>query len=87
VNNALDVKENDEHALDFALHLSCLFQSWRFSTFCVQLMLPSPTACLIIARVSMTLFLRFAQNLMLIPLLDPSQNRIRRVTRLQTKKM
>jgi hypothetical protein len=25
VNNPLDVKENDEHALDFALHLSCLF--------------------------------------------------------------
>jgi hypothetical protein len=27
VNNSLDVKENDEHALDFALHLSRLFRS------------------------------------------------------------
>jgi hypothetical protein len=27
VNNPLDVKENDEHALDLALHLSHLFQS------------------------------------------------------------
>jgi hypothetical protein len=25
VNNSLEVKENDGHALDFALHLSCLF--------------------------------------------------------------
>jgi hypothetical protein len=27
VNNPLDVKQNNEHALDFALHLSCLFFS------------------------------------------------------------
>jgi hypothetical protein len=27
LNNPLDVKENDEHALDFALHLSRLFRS------------------------------------------------------------
>jgi hypothetical protein len=27
VNNALDVKENYEHALDFVFHLSCLFLS------------------------------------------------------------
>jgi hypothetical protein len=27
VNNSLDVKENDEHALDFAVHLSRPFQS------------------------------------------------------------
>jgi hypothetical protein len=26
-NNSLDVKENDEHALDFSLHLSRLFRS------------------------------------------------------------
>jgi hypothetical protein len=25
VNNLLDVKENDDHALDFALHLSLFF--------------------------------------------------------------
>jgi hypothetical protein len=33
VNNPLDVKENDEHALDFPLHLSRPFQSrqiWAF---------------------------------------------------------
>jgi hypothetical protein len=28
LNKTLDVKENEEHALDFALHLSRLFQSW-----------------------------------------------------------
>jgi hypothetical protein len=28
VNNSIDVKENDEHALDLALHLSRLSQSW-----------------------------------------------------------
>jgi hypothetical protein len=27
VNIPLDVKESDEHALDIALHLSCLFRS------------------------------------------------------------
>jgi hypothetical protein len=27
-NNPLDFKESDEHAPDFALHLSHLFQSW-----------------------------------------------------------
>jgi hypothetical protein len=33
VNNPLDVKENDEHALDFAHHLSCLFWSRWIWTF------------------------------------------------------
>jgi hypothetical protein len=28
VNNTLDAKENDEHTLDFALHLPRLFWSW-----------------------------------------------------------
>jgi hypothetical protein len=28
VNNPIDVKENDEHALHFALHPSCLFRPW-----------------------------------------------------------
>jgi hypothetical protein len=32
----------------------------------VQFVLSSPNACLIIARVSVALFTRFAQNLMLI---------------------
>jgi hypothetical protein len=60
-----DVKENDEHALGFALYHSCLLWFWWVWTFCVQLMLSFPKTCLIIARVSVTLFPRFAQNLML----------------------
>jgi hypothetical protein len=28
VSNPFDIKENDEHALDFALHLSRPFRSW-----------------------------------------------------------
>jgi hypothetical protein len=56
VNNPFDVKENDGHALDFALHLSRLFQSRC---------LFSPNACLIIARVSVSLILTFLQNFML----------------------
>jgi hypothetical protein len=56
VNNPLDVKENDEHALNFAFHLSRLFRSqwiWtRNSNTHVRLILSSPWACLIIARAS-----------------------------------
>jgi hypothetical protein len=39
VNNSIDVKANDEHALDFALHLSSLFRSWWVWTFPVRLIL------------------------------------------------
>jgi hypothetical protein len=49
VNNPLDIKENYEHALDFALLLSRLSSS---------------KACVIIAIVSIALFPRFVQNLM-----------------------
>jgi hypothetical protein len=63
VNNSRDVKENYEHALDFILHLSHRSR-WGW-TFRVLLMLSSPNVCLIIARVSIALFPRFAQNLML----------------------
>jgi hypothetical protein len=60
VNNPLDVKESYEHALDFALHLSRLFR-FILNREChlntsVWLMLSSPNACLIIARVSVALF-------------------------------
>jgi hypothetical protein len=65
VTDPLDVKENDEHALDFAFHLSHIFRSRRVWTFSVQHMLSSLNACLIIARVSVALFPRFSQNLML----------------------
>jgi hypothetical protein len=62
------VKENDEHALDFALHLSRLFWSQWFRLFHsnihVWLMLSTPSDCLIIPRVTVALFPRFAQHLM-----------------------
>jgi hypothetical protein len=67
VNNPLDVKENDEHAADFALHLSRLFRPALnracYSNTRVRIILSSPNACLIIARVSAILVSRFAQNL------------------------
>jgi hypothetical protein len=55
-------KKNDEHALDFSLHWSRLLRSRWVSAFCVRLML----SCLIIVRVSVAPFPRFAQNLMLL---------------------
>jgi hypothetical protein len=55
-----DMKENDEHVLDFGLHLSRLFRFRR-----VRLMLSYLNACLITVRVSVALFPRSAQNLML----------------------
>jgi hypothetical protein len=63
-----DIKENDEHAPDIALHLSRLFRSAQNQT-ChsntrVWLMLSPPNACLATVRVSVPLFPRFAQNLM-----------------------
>jgi hypothetical protein len=80
-NNPLDVKENYEHAPDFALHMSRLFRS-RWVSTChsstyVWLMIPAPKACLIIARVSAVLLPRFAHKFDTVPLLDPSRNRIR----------
>jgi hypothetical protein len=65
VNNPFDVKENDDHALDFALHLSHHFQSQFVWTFRVRLMHSYPNPCLIVVRVSVTLIPIFAQNLML----------------------
>jgi hypothetical protein len=56
VKDHLDVKENDEHALDFALHLSLL--SCTAHAF-------FPEHYIFIARVSVILFPLFAQNLML----------------------
>jgi hypothetical protein len=65
LKNPLDIKEIDKHALDFDLLLSSLFRSRWILTFCVRPMLSSPNACLIIGRVSVALFPRVAQNLML----------------------
>jgi hypothetical protein len=71
VNNPLDVKENDEHALDFAFHLSHLLRSALKS---IQFKRPCTAhACLIIAKFLVALFPIFAQNLMhTVPLLDAS---------------
>jgi hypothetical protein len=83
VNNHLDVKENDEHALDFTLHMSCLFRSPWVCTFRVRLMLSSLNAYIIIARLSEVseVCIKFDA----VPLSDPSQNHIRSDTRLQIK--
>jgi hypothetical protein len=56
VNNPLDIKENNGRALDFAPHLSRLFRSHWVWTFCIRLVLYFPNACLIIGRVSVSLF-------------------------------
>jgi hypothetical protein len=72
-------QENDEHALDFALLLSHLFQSRWVWTFRVQLMLSSPNACLITASVSVTLFQDFHK------ILCCSKNHIRPDTQFQIK--
>jgi hypothetical protein len=63
-NNPLVVKENDEHTL-YSSPVLLLFRSRWVWAFRVRLMLSSPKACLIIARVSVALFSRFLQDLML----------------------
>jgi hypothetical protein len=68
LNNPLHVNENDEYALNFALHLSRIFLRSALNQIClsntrVWLMLSSSNDCLIITRVSIVLFPRFAQNL------------------------
>jgi hypothetical protein len=84
VNNPLDIKENDEHAPDFSLHLSCLLRSQWVWIFHFQLMLSSLNACLITAMVSVVLF-QDVHKINAVPLLDPSWNRIRPDIRLQIK--
>jgi hypothetical protein len=56
MDNPLDVEENGEHAVDFALHSSSFFGLGEFG---LCLILSFPNACLTLA-----LFRRFAQNLM-----------------------
>jgi hypothetical protein len=56
VNITLDVKENNEYVLDFALHLSHLFRSREIWT--------SSNNCLITVRVSVTLSSIFEKNVM-----------------------
>jgi hypothetical protein len=65
VNNTLAVKDNDKHALDFALHLSRHFPVCDIGLLVFGSCSFSPNAAgLIIASVFVTLFPRFAQNLM-----------------------
>jgi hypothetical protein len=64
VNDSLDVKENYDHALDFAFQLSRIFWSRRVRIFRVRLILSSSNA-LLIARFSVAHLPRFAQNLKL----------------------
>jgi hypothetical protein len=65
VASPLDVKENDERTLDFALHISCLFSASLNLKFPCTTHTSFPENLFIIARVSITLFLRFAPNLKL----------------------
>jgi hypothetical protein len=88
MNNPLDVKWNDEHALDFVVHLSRTFQSGLnracYSHTRVRLMLSFPNVCLIISRVSVTLS-EICTKFDAHSLSDPSRNHIRPDTRLQIK--
>jgi hypothetical protein len=64
-----DVKENDEHAFDFALHLTRISRSnlnWAcHSNNRIRLMISSLTACLIVERVSVALLQDLQKKLML----------------------
>jgi hypothetical protein len=51
-NNPLDVKEKDEHALDFILPMSRLFRAWRVWNFSIGRIVVSPNACLFTSTVS-----------------------------------
>jgi hypothetical protein len=79
-----DIRENYEHALDFALHCLASFRCRSVWTFRAQLMPSSPNACPIIARISHT-FSEIYTKFDAVPFLDPSWNRIGPDTRLQIK--
>jgi hypothetical protein len=64
VSNPLDVKENDEHALDITVYVSSLSVLVGLD-FHVRFKISSPNDCLIISNVSSALLPRFAQNLKL----------------------
>jgi hypothetical protein len=74
VNNLLDLKENDEHALDLALHLSRHFSVSVSWTFLIWLTLSSPNTCVITARASVALFPYICTKFDAVPLSDPSRN-------------
>jgi hypothetical protein len=100
LNNPIDVKENDEHALYFALHLSRLFRSRWVCTFqlgglllCLRAITVSPAlvtsdnpgqGC-IIGGDLMKLLADVNTLLLLISCQNPGRNRVRPDTWLQIK--
>jgi hypothetical protein len=58
-------KENDEHALEFAIHMSHLFSVSVSTDFRFMGHAFFPNALIIIVRVSVAIFPRFAQNFIL----------------------
>jgi hypothetical protein len=71
MNNRIDKKESDEHALELALLLSRLLRS-ALSRAChsnirVRPMLSSPNACLIIARVSIAISYKICTKFDAVP--------------------
>jgi hypothetical protein len=84
MNNPLDVKENDEYALDCALHRSHLFSVSVSLDFPCTTHAFFPNACLIIAGVSITVS-EICTKFDAVPLSDLSQNHIRPDTQLQIK--
>jgi hypothetical protein len=84
VHNVLDVKENYEHALDFALHLP------RFFSVSSSLDFPCTVSAFFPERISLpgspSHFLpEICTKCYAVPLLDLLRNRIRPDTRLQIK--
>jgi hypothetical protein len=80
-----DIKESDEHSLDFALILSRIFQSWWFWTFGVRLMFSSQNAGLIGIKVSVALLSAILKKIDAHSLWYPSRNCIRPDSRLRMK--
>jgi hypothetical protein len=64
VNNPLDVKERDENAFDFALHLPCLFSVSVSSDFPFAAHAFFPERLSNYCRLSVAIFPRCSQNLM-----------------------
>jgi hypothetical protein len=85
VNNPFDVKENDEHALDFALHVSRLF------SVSFNLELPCTAHAFLSERLSnhcrglRCTVSEICTKFDAVPLSEPSPNLIRPETRLQMK--
>jgi hypothetical protein len=83
VNHPLDAKENDEHALDFALHLSHWVWTCHSNT-CVRPLLSSLNTSNHCQGLRQT-FSKICTKSDAVPLSDPSWNCIKPDTRLQIK--